>query len=308
MKESNMPKADFATSILLLVFSATIIILSIRMPSMEEVGANPYSAPGIVPSFLGTILFFLGIILLVRSIRKGGHQVNITRAKIRTFFKNESVIRILLTIFLSVIYAGGLLGNIPYILATFLYVMMFIMIFEYPFDRKLETQEKGFLFFFLQNLLLAGVIAFALRYLFMTIGTNLLTNISDPYLIATIFYVIIFITIFEYRFDRKFAKTKKIHLFSLGQALLISIVVAAVFGYLIKIIGLDYQGTGLLERIPYIMITLIYSSLFVILFQYRFSRKLSRQEKTMFFSFAQAILVSGIVAAVFRYLFLVKLP
>ncbi len=167
MKESNMPKADFVTSIVLFAFSVTIIILSVRMPRMEEVGADPYSVPGIVPAFLGGILLLLSIILLIRSVLKGGAQLNLHREKVSAFFKDEAIIRVLLTISISVMYAVVLLGRTPYMFATFLYVMAFVMIFEYRVDRTFRGQEKIVIFSCVQALLVAGIVAAVFRYLFL---------------------------------------------------------------------------------------------------------------------------------------------
>ncbi|MBD3306521.1 hypothetical protein GF339_08975 [candidate division KSB3 bacterium] len=167
MQERQMPKADFVTSIVLFIFSVTIIIMSIRMPLMEELGANPYSVPGIVPGFLGGILLFLSIILLVRSILKQGYQLNLHGKTIMAFVKDEASIRVLMTLFLSLIYGVGFLGNIPYVLATFLYVMAFIIIFEYRFDAPWQRRKKTIFFAGLQAVLVAGIVAAIFRYLFL---------------------------------------------------------------------------------------------------------------------------------------------
>ena len=134
---------------------------------MEEVGANPYSAPGIVPGFLGVILFCLSNILLVRSIRQDGHSLGLTWQRVLAFLKDESSIRVFLTLIISGIYGIGLLGNVPYLLATFVYVMVFIILFEYSFHQKLNEQVKIVFFSFVQALLTAGTVAAVFRYLFL---------------------------------------------------------------------------------------------------------------------------------------------
>jgi len=52
MKPEDMNKADFFTSIFLFLLGLIVFIISIRMPTFRELGANPYSAPGIVPMIL----------------------------------------------------------------------------------------------------------------------------------------------------------------------------------------------------------------------------------------------------------------
>ena len=134
---------------------------------MEEVGANPYSAPGIVPGFLGVIIFFLGTILLVRSILKNGYHIDISRKKLVSFFKDEAVIRVFVTIIMSVMYGAVFLGRTPYVLITFLYVTAFVAIFEYRVDQPFHGQEKILLFSVIQALLVTGVVAAVFRYLFL---------------------------------------------------------------------------------------------------------------------------------------------
>ncbi len=87
MREQLMPKADFITSILLIIFSLAIVIISIQMPRMEELGANPYSAPGIVPGFLGIIIFMLSLTLCIKSFLKTGIRLICTKKRFALFFR-----------------------------------------------------------------------------------------------------------------------------------------------------------------------------------------------------------------------------
>jgi hypothetical protein len=167
MKASNMPKADFVTAIVLMVTSLTIIVLSITMPRMEELGANPYSAPGIVPGFLGVVIFLLSLILLIRSIRQQGYQLKLTGGRLQAFFREESPRRVLLTVVISIIYGGFLLGKTPYLLATFFYILIFVTIFEYRFDQPWRAQQKTLAFALVQAVLVAGAVAAVFRYLFL---------------------------------------------------------------------------------------------------------------------------------------------
>lgn len=167
MEEQRMPKADFVTSILLMIFSLAIVILSIRMPRMQELGANPYSAPGIVPGFLGVIIFCLSLTLFIKAVLKNGHKIDLNQNTFVTFFHDQATLRVLLTLAISLIYGVGLLGNIPYILATFLYVTVFIMLFEYRLDQALARQKKTILFAIIQAILVTAGVAIVFRYLFL---------------------------------------------------------------------------------------------------------------------------------------------
>lgn len=167
MTDQQMAKADFATSLLLMAGSTAIIMLSLRMPRMEEFGANPYSAPGVVPGFLGAILLLLGGILFIRSIMRQGHRLNIAAGDVAGFFRQESVRRVLLTLGLSLLYGIGFLGTIPYVAATFLYVAAFILLFEYIPQKPWQQQLRTIIFAVVQAILTTAVVASVFRYLFL---------------------------------------------------------------------------------------------------------------------------------------------
>ena len=148
MEERDMPKADLITAIVLIVFSAGVIYLSLQMPTFENRGANPLSAPGIVPGLLGGIIGFLGLVMLIRSMRSRGYRFELSKEKFISFFHKASTARFGLTILLTLIYAWGLVGTIDFTLATFLFVVCFILIFEYDRSKSflgVNLGEVGFL-------------------------------------------------------------------------------------------------------------------------------------------------------------------
>ncbi len=166
MKEKNMAKADFVTSIFLILFGLFVLYQSLQMPRFEERHVNPYSVPGLVPGFLGIVLAFLGLVLFVRSILKGGHRLELTASRIRDFFLDESTKRILITIILSVGY-GVFLGKIKFSILTALYVFLFIVIFDYKRQKTLKDQWKIFLSGFIVAVLTSASVTYVFRYLFL---------------------------------------------------------------------------------------------------------------------------------------------
>lgn len=159
MKPEDMNKADFFTSIFLFLLGLIVFIISIRMPTFREVGANAYSAPGIVPGILGFILLFMGGILFIRSVIRKGYRVRLSSQGIKLFFKNNPIKRLLIALFLSVFYVI-LLGKINYFLLTGIYIFLFIWSFE------LRTKKTLF-FALLEAFLIAACISYVFRYLFL---------------------------------------------------------------------------------------------------------------------------------------------
>ena len=167
MKESNLPRADFITSIFLTLFGIFVFIVSINMPRFEEHNVNPYSVPGILPAFLGAIITLLGMVLLLRSIRQRGYLLGIGKKEVIGFFSDESSRRIFLTLIISLLYGLVFLGRIPFYLATGIFVLAFVMIFEYQFKESFASQRKKVLIALIMAVLVSGIVTAVFRYLFL---------------------------------------------------------------------------------------------------------------------------------------------
>jgi len=166
MKDEDMNKADFFTSIFLFLFGLVVLILSIKMPTFRELGANPYSAPGIVPGIMGVILSFMGVILFIRSVIRKGYKIRLSSQSIKIFFKNNEIKRLLIALFLSVFYVI-LLGKINYFLLTGMYIFIFVFAFEFKTKKNIFFQWKTLLSALLEAVLIAASISYVFRYLFL---------------------------------------------------------------------------------------------------------------------------------------------
>jgi hypothetical protein len=166
MEERNLPRADFITSFILIAFGSSVLITSLRMPRLEEQQVNPFSVPGLVPGLVGVIIAFLGLVLLVRSIRRKGYLLGVSGESARGFLAAEATRRFALTILLSVIYALGMLGRMPYPLATVLYVFAFIVVFEYRRGQSLASQWKRVALAAFIAVVTAGAVTGVFRYAF----------------------------------------------------------------------------------------------------------------------------------------------
>lgn len=126
-----MVRADFLTGIGLISLSLYVIIESWRMPRLEHLKIHPLSAPGIVPAFIGMVLLLFGTVLVIRSMRRGGHRLGLGYEGFHRTFSNPGNQRLLLTAILCIGYAGFLIGTLPYWLATGLFVFVFMILFEW---------------------------------------------------------------------------------------------------------------------------------------------------------------------------------
>jgi Tripartite tricarboxylate transporter TctB family len=122
-----MTRIDLGFSVLLVALGIATVIESWRMPRLSELGAHPWSAPGVVPGLIGAVLLALGLALLGRSIRR----LSAGRGDPNPLV-GLSIGRTLTCLVLTVGYAGALLGRMPFWVATFLFVTGFLLAFDVP--------------------------------------------------------------------------------------------------------------------------------------------------------------------------------
>ena len=119
---------DFISAIILMAFSVAVALRSLQMPRP----GGWSSAPGLIPLFLSTCTLFMGLGLLISSIRKRG--ISQLAAKYRTFSPSQWLSstkgkRSLWIILLAAFYFLLLLGRIPFEFASFVYLPSTLYVF-----------------------------------------------------------------------------------------------------------------------------------------------------------------------------------
>lgn len=129
MDQKQMAKADFVTSILLILLSLFIMTYVLfAFPRFPEWGGL-YSNPGFTPFLLGVTLLLMNLYLLRRSLKRQGHQIRVSREDLKAFLSSDKVHRFFICLGLFALYFL-LLGRIPFVLDTFLYLFLSILIFR----------------------------------------------------------------------------------------------------------------------------------------------------------------------------------
>ncbi len=131
----RMPRADFLTSLALIVIGVAMLWGALDMPRFEQRSINPYSIPGIVPAILAVVMLVLAVLLLGRAIRQGGYRLAAGSQPVGGILFSASSRTMLLTLVLGLIYAVGLVGTLPFWAATMIFVSAFILIFEWRLAR-----------------------------------------------------------------------------------------------------------------------------------------------------------------------------
>lgn len=161
-----MSRADFYTAIVLMAFGIAASVLALQMPPVTERGQSPYTAPGLLPTFLGIVIASLSFIMFVRSVRHIGRDVLPPEGAVKRFFGETGTRRMGITIFLCVLYSISL-GSIYFPLTSFLFVFIFVLVFEYRLKEPFRTQIKKVLLAALLALCASAGITGLFQYLFL---------------------------------------------------------------------------------------------------------------------------------------------
>jgi hypothetical protein len=152
----DIPGMDRAGELLLglcvSIFAIFVIVESLRMPQKGHLGI--VMSPGFVPLFTGVVLLFLSMIINVRALRGGG--LKYVGALYRSVRTDEEMRRFLWILGFMVLYIVGLIGYLPFIVATLIY---HALIFYY-------LRIGGPLKTVIYTLLATGLVAFFLPRVF----------------------------------------------------------------------------------------------------------------------------------------------
>ena len=183
MKKKELRKADFITSVLLLLFSVWIIIETLKMPMKDTFGGVQnvwYVSPALFPLIISIVIMVLAAVLLINSINSGGAKNFINNFSVRyrgISEKNIRFISILLAL-LSFVYLN--IPRIDFFISIILFLTFFISVFY--FDDK-DLLKKLTLFYF------TGSIIFIILFVF---GISKIINSYYEYFIdilALFFYL-----------------------------------------------------------------------------------------------------------------------
>ncbi|MBM4277346.1 MAG: hypothetical protein FJ130_05595 [Deltaproteobacteria bacterium] len=162
-----MPKADFLTGLALIGLSLYVLIESWRMPRLEHLKIHPLSVPGLVPAFLASVILIFGTALVIRSILRGGHRLGFTLEGFRQILNKPGNRRLLLTAILSIGYAVLLIGTLPYWLATGIFILLFIILFEWKQGMDSATWRRYLISGILIAILASTTITLVFERLFL---------------------------------------------------------------------------------------------------------------------------------------------
>ncbi len=140
-EEPLPPRVDLWTAAVFFAIAIAILYASWVMPTYREQAGQLYTAPGLVPAFYGTIIALLSLWLGARSIGRGALRRDAAGPP-RTKREGHSNTRLALASALCLIYAVGLIGRLPFWLATAIFVFLFVLLFEWRRDEALAFRLR----------------------------------------------------------------------------------------------------------------------------------------------------------------------
>ena len=167
MKDSNMPRADFITSMILMVVGVAIFWISLEMPRYEDQGGSFLDSPGIVPAMLGILIAVLSLVVFIRSLVRKGYKLGWNRESFAAVLKDAKTVRMLVTIAFGIGYGLFLMRWLHFIAATLVFVFVFIVVFEYDLKKSFAAQWKVPVFAAVISVLVTAGVFGAFQYLFL---------------------------------------------------------------------------------------------------------------------------------------------
>lgn len=139
------PRADLWTAAVLLAFGLGVLALCLRMPTFVEQSHTGLTAPGIVPGFHAVVISLLAVVLGLRAIRRGALRPGAAQGRA---LEPGDLRRLLTAAVLGTLYAGLLVGRLPFWMASALFVFAFTATFEWekgPERRARRLAEAALL-------------------------------------------------------------------------------------------------------------------------------------------------------------------
>ena len=125
MQNQRERKADRLSGIGWIIFGTVIVVHALMMETRDYLGATFVTGPGLVPALIGGGIAILGAVMLLRSFH----------GEVAAYFDDAGPgagRRVAISLALMLVYGLGMIGRVPFWLATFLFVTAFVLAFKLP--------------------------------------------------------------------------------------------------------------------------------------------------------------------------------
>jgi len=138
------PRGDFFQSLGWIALGIATTIVSWRMDRLEKQDINPYTAPGLLPGFLGVAIVLFGTLMLYRSWRRDalGPQTK----RLATDAAAAETRRMWTVLALCIGFAAGLVGHgVPFWAAAAIFVTVAVSLLQFAERGARNERKRGIL-------------------------------------------------------------------------------------------------------------------------------------------------------------------
>jgi hypothetical protein len=172
MADRQMARADLVTGTILFVLSVAVIYGAWTMDRLDVRQIHPLSAPGLTPGLLGVALAVTSVTLIFKAVRgaparAGPVAAPVVRAGEDAGGNPGAIVRLTTATALCLAYALGLVGRMPFWLATAIFVTAFIAIFEWEFSTSRANRIARLGWALCLGLATGIIVSYAFRDLFL---------------------------------------------------------------------------------------------------------------------------------------------
>lgn len=132
LQGKKMKDADIGCGIVMVCIFSFTLYESLRMPigDVAAVAIRFYTAPGFLPAVLSIILLILSVALIIHAVVKGGNLQWLSWSSIKALIRSRVTYNVLFVLGLLACYIIFLLEFMPYWLATFIFLVLFMGFFR----------------------------------------------------------------------------------------------------------------------------------------------------------------------------------
>ncbi|HUX14505.1 MAG TPA: hypothetical protein VMW87_15865 [Spirochaetia bacterium] len=162
IENEKLRRADFVTSIILVLFGLFILSQALQMPMKDTYGGVTnvwYVSPALMPMIVSVVILGIAILLLVNSVRTGGARYFFESASRYKFGVSDAGFRFLATLLAIVSFVYVYIPRVDFFLDIILFLLYFVSVF-YLDDMVLL--KKISVFYLIGTIVMLAIAVFGL--------------------------------------------------------------------------------------------------------------------------------------------------
>jgi putative tricarboxylic transport membrane protein len=136
------PRTDLWIAAVFLVLGVAVAWLAFLMPTFTDQRGEIYTAPGLVPGFYGIVIVLLSLWLGVRAIRQGALGADAGKGVAAERGTRRRDGRLAVAAGLGLFFVAGLIGRVPFWLASAVFVSLFTVVFEWQPGQAWQVRAR----------------------------------------------------------------------------------------------------------------------------------------------------------------------